>query len=60
MKGTSRLVASLLYGSGLRLLEGLTLRVKDIDLRRGEIVVRSGKGGNDRIAVLPEASAPPR
>ncbi len=53
MGGTSQLVAALLYGSGLRLLEALQLRVKDLDLRRGEIVVRGGKGDRDRVTVLP-------
>ncbi len=53
MQGTPQLVAALLYGSGLRLLEALQLRVKDLDLRRGEIVVRGGKGDRDRVTVLP-------
>ena len=53
MSGQPRLVASLLYGAGLRLLEALTLRVKDVHLDRGEITVRSGKGGRDRVAILP-------
>src|SRR5205814_9723380 len=44
MRGTARVVALLLYGSGLRVLEALTLRVKDIDFGRGEIVVRRGEG----------------
>lgn len=56
LDGVSRLVAMLLYGSGLRLLEGLRLRIKDVDFGRGEIVVRSGKGGHDRRTVLPGAS----
>lgn len=51
--GTKRLVCSLLYGSGLRLLEALQLRVKDVRLERREVVVRSGKGGGDRITMLP-------
>jgi integron integrase len=50
------LVCSLLYGAGLRLLEALRLRVKDIDLDRREITVRRGKGGKDRRTVLPNAS----
>ena len=50
-----RLVCELLYGAGLRLLEGLTLRVKDIDLSRGEIRVRDGKGRKDRVTVLPRS-----
>ncbi|MCK6384449.1 MAG: integron integrase [Rhodocyclaceae bacterium] len=48
------LVASLLYGSGLRLMEGVRLRVKDVDLARGEIVVREGKGGKDRVTMVPQ------
>ena len=55
LTGTRRLVAELLYGSGLRLLEGLQLRVKDLDLERDEITVRRGKGGHDRVTVLPSA-----
>lgn len=54
LTGTKRLVADLLYGSGLRLLEALQLRVKDIALDRGEIVVRAGKGGDDRVTMLPQ------
>ena len=53
LDGTHRLVASLLYGSGLRLLEGLRLRVKDVGLAEGHIVVREGKGDRDRVTVLP-------
>jgi len=52
IEGTSRLVATLLYGSGLRLLECLGLRVKDIDFDRGEIVVPDGKGQKDRVTML--------
>lgn len=54
MSGTMGLLASLLYGSGLRLQEGLRLRVKDIEFARREIVVRDGKGSKDRMTVLPE------
>jgi integron integrase len=50
-----RLVCELLYGGGLRLLEGLRLRVKDIDPSRGEIRVRDGKGRRDRVTVLPRS-----
>jgi integron integrase len=53
LAGAKRLVAMLLYGSGLRLLEGLTLRVKDLDFARSQIIVRSGKGDKDRMTVLP-------
>lgn len=52
---TNRLIASLLYGSGLRLMEAIRLRVKDVDFARGEIVVREGKGEKDRITMLPKA-----
>ena len=48
-----RLIASLLYGSGLRLLEALQLRVKDVDLERKELTVRRGKGGHDRLTMIP-------
>jgi integrase len=50
--GTYRLIGMVLYGSGLRLLECLTLRIKDVDLDRGEIRLRRGKGDKDRITVL--------
>ena len=50
---TPRLVATLLYGGGLRLLEGLQLRVKDLDLGRHQLVVRRGKGQKDRYTLLP-------
>ena len=55
LEGTRRLVAALLYGSGLRLLEALRLRVKDLDLGAGELVVRRGKGGKDRVTMVPQA-----
>ena len=50
-----RLFARLLYGTGLRLLEGLRLRIKDVDFDRGVIVVRDGKGGKDRVVMLPQS-----
>jgi integron integrase len=53
LDGTVLLVCTLLYGSGLRLLECLRLRVKDIDLDRHEITVRDGKGQKDRVTTLP-------
>ncbi len=52
--GTTGLVAALLYGTGLRLLEALRLRVKDVGFEHREILVRDGKGGKDRVTVLPE------
>jgi integron integrase len=54
LNGTTWLVASLLYGTGMRLLEGLRLRIKDVDFERRELTVRSGKGAKDRVTVLPE------
>jgi integron integrase len=54
MSGTMGLVGALLYGTGMRLLEGLRLRVKDIEFERREIIVREGKGNKDRVTVLPE------
>ncbi len=58
LSGVPGIVASLLYGSGLRLLECLALRVKDLDLERGEITVRQGKGRKDRITMLPSSVVP--
>ncbi|GAB3365016.1 MULTISPECIES: integron integrase [Giesbergeria] len=54
MEGTTGLVAQLLYGTGMRLMEALRLRVKDVEFSRREIVVREGKGNKDRVTVLPE------
>jgi integron integrase len=55
MRGDTRLMASLLYGGGLRLTECLKLRVQDLDFERGEILVRCGKGAKDRVTILPGA-----
>jgi integrase len=55
LEGLPWLIAALLYGSGMRIRECLTLRVKDVDLERGEIRLRRGKGGKDRVTVLPAA-----
>lgn len=51
--GTSGLVLRLLYGTGMRVLEGLRLRVKDVDFSRREIIIREGKGFRDRVTMLP-------
>jgi len=58
-RGTPALMSSLMYGSGLRLLECCRLRIKDVDFERGEIVVRAGKGRKDRVTVLPARLAAP-
>lgn len=58
MDGVSGLVARLLYGTGMRLMEGLRLRVKDIDFDRREILVRDGKGAKDRVTMLPVSLIP--
>lgn len=59
MDGTMWLIASLLYGSGLRIMGALRLRVKDVDFARREIVVREGKGFKDRMTMLPDALIQP-
>ena len=59
LDGTVWLVASLLYGAGLRLLEALRLRVKDVDRASNEITVRDGKGRKDRVTLLPAATGDP-
>jgi integrase len=53
LDGVSGLMARLLYGTGMRLKECVRLRVKDLDLARGEILVRQGKGGKDRVTMVP-------
>jgi integron integrase len=58
MSGRDWLAASLLYGAGLRLMEALRLRVKDLNFERNEITVRDGKGGKDRKTVLPFSLKP--
>ena len=58
MKGASRLMAKILYGGGLRLTECLRLRVKDIDFGNHQIIVRDGKGEDDRFTVLPDSLIP--
>lgn len=59
LDGTLWLMASLLYGAGLRLMECVRLRVKDIDLEYRQIIVRDGKGGKDRATMLPESVVDP-
>jgi len=57
LKGAHALIASLLYGGGMRLMEAVRLRVKDVDFARHEILVREGKGFKDRVTMLPESVA---
>ena len=59
MQGRHRLLAQLLYGTGLRISEALQLRVKDVDFERRTLVVRCGKGGKDRAVMLPAAIVAP-
>ena len=58
MSGINALIARLLYGTGMRLMEGLRLRVQDVDFGLNEIIVRSGKGDKDRVTTLPEVLIP--
>ena len=55
MKGVHGLMANMLYGTGMRLMECVRLRVKDVDFERGEILIRDGKGGKDRVTMLPSS-----
>jgi len=57
LEGTERLMGEVMYGGGLRLMELLRLRVKDLDVERGQVTVRDGKGGKDRITPLAERTA---
>jgi integron integrase len=59
LKGSHQLMAKLLYGSGLRLMECVRLRVKDVDFAQHQIVVRDGKGEQDRVTVLPDSLVAP-
>jgi integron integrase len=59
MSGTAKLMTQILYGSGLRLMECLRLRVKDIDFQNRQIIVRDGKGEKDRVTPLPETLVVP-
>lgn len=58
LRGTHRLLGRLLYGTGMRIMEALRLRVKDVDFGRNEIVIRDGKGAKDRITMLPVRIVP--
>lgn len=58
LAGTNHLIASLLYGAGLRLMEGIRLRVKDIDFSANQLTIREGKGANDRLTMLPQRIQP--
>lgn len=55
MTGVSKILAQIMYGGGLRVMETMRLRVKDIDFSNRQIIVRDGKGDNDRVTILPEA-----
>jgi integron integrase len=57
--GVHRLLLQLLYGSGLRLNESLDLRIKDIDFTQSQLIIRSGKGGKDRLTMLPQSIVAP-
>jgi len=59
MEGTHGLMAKLLYGTGMRLMECVRLRVKDVDFDRREVTVREGKGGKDRVTMLPLSLSAP-
>lgn len=59
LDGTARLMANLIYGSGMRLMECVRLRVKDIDFNYRQITVRDGKGQRDRVTMLPESLCEP-
>jgi integrase len=56
MRGMPKLIALLLYGAGLRLLEGCRLRVKDVDFASSQVLVREGKGDKDRVTLLPSST----
>jgi integron integrase len=59
LSGIHCLIGRLLYGTGMRIMEAMRLRVKDVDFGRGEIVVRNGKGAKDRMTILPRGLADP-
>ena len=55
MDGQTALLARLLYGTGMRLMEGMRLRIKDVDFNRHVIIVREAKGGKDRVVIMPHS-----
>ncbi len=59
LEGVHQLIARLLYGTGMHIMEALRLRVQDVDFHYRQITVRNGKGGKDRVTVLPDALIPP-
>jgi len=59
LTGTQWLIASLLYGTGMRIMECLRLRVQDVDIKRNEILIRNGKGSKDRVTMLPQSLVAP-
>jgi len=59
LDGVHRLIGRLLYGTGMRIMEGMRLRVKDVEFTRREILVRDGKGQKDRVVMLPDRVADP-
>ncbi|MGE0496440.1 MAG: integron integrase [Ramlibacter sp.] len=58
LDGTPNLLARLLYGTGMRLMEGMRLRIKDVDFDRHVVIVRDAKGGKDRVVMMPRSLAP--
>jgi integron integrase len=59
LEGTMSLIGRLLYGTGMRMMEAIRLRVKDVDFDRGQVIVREGKGSKDRVVMLPETLREP-
>lgn len=59
LSGTKKLLAFLIYGSGLRLMEAVRLRIKDVDFDYGQLIIRAGKGDKDRVTVLPDSLREP-
>jgi integrase len=59
LEGTHQLIAKLLYGAGLRVKEGLRLRVKDLDFAQNQLIIRDAKGNKDRLTVLPQSLIAP-